>query len=72
MYAYKDGDRVKFDCVVFSGEGIVKGVATAELPILGCNYIIDVIKSTPELPNDLYPFSTVSVAENLMSKVEHE
>lgn len=66
MYAYKDGEKVKFEYGVLQGEGIIKGAA------LGGCYIIEVTSCAIPLPSGVYPYRTISMSELFISKVEHE
>lgn len=62
-YNFAEKDLVAFDFSGVSGYGSIVGVATTDVPILGCYYMIKVNVSNRELPNDTYPFTTISMPE---------
>lgn len=62
-YRFKSDERVAFSYGGTDGYGTIVGVATTEVPILGVFYIINVLKSNKELPNDEYPFTTIAMPE---------
>lgn len=62
-YNFAEKDSVAFDFSGVCGYGSIVGVATTELPILGCYYMIKVVTSNQKLPNDTYPFTTISMPE---------
>ena len=47
MEEYKQGDFIKFDYQNIKGKGIVCGVSTNALPILGTGYIIELLSEIP-------------------------
>ena len=65
-YNYKQGDTVTFDNGRVSGVGIIKGSSSSPIPVLGTGYIVEVIRSIPELPNEVYPFDHIVVFENTL------
>lgn len=71
-YNFKQNDKVTFDIRVtdFFGKGIVVGCSGAGAPVIGRSYIIKVTESTYPIPNDLYPFDTISIFEVHMKKDE--
>lgn len=58
---FSEGQRVRFDCKMMSGKGIIRGVSLTYLEFIGATYIVEVTDG--QIPNDTYPFSCVSVAE---------
>ena len=62
-YNFAAKDLVAFDYGGVTGYGSIAGVATTELPILGCYYIINVYTSNQNLPTVEYPFTTITVPE---------
>ena len=62
-YNYAENQPVAFNYGGVSGYGTVLGVATTELPILGCYYMIRTQTCNKGLPNDTYPFKTISMPE---------
>lgn len=54
-FKYKQGDYVKF-IEPFKGEGVIVGVATVDLPVIGGGWIVKT--SDGQLPNETYPFDT--------------
>lgn len=62
-YRFQLNDVVEFDNGYAKGHGVIKGAATIGAPIIGKTYIIDVIESNLSLPNDEYPYTTISMFE---------
>lgn len=62
-YKYKDGQVVKFDNGAIAGHGKIVGASTIGQAGIGVNYIVEVEKSTVELPNETYPFKVISMFE---------
>lgn len=69
-YKYGNGDYVKFDNGVFSGEAHVRGYATIAFPIMGAMVILEQEFGAGELPNDEYPFRTFTCAECHIKKCD--
>ena len=65
---FKQGDKVAYNIVgIMEGEGIIKGVATNGVPILGMQYIIEDLSS--HIPNKEYPYSHFVCFEAWLKKV---
>ena len=62
-YNFAEKDLVAFDFFGVAGYGQIVGVATTDVSILGCYYMIKVLTSNRKLPNDVYPFTTISMPE---------
>ena len=62
-YKFKEKDSVAFNYGGVNGYGKIAGVATTELPVLGCFYIVNVLSSNQNLPNETYPFKSITVPE---------
>ena len=63
-FKFRQDERVMFDNGVQKGAGKIMGVATTELPVLGCSYIIepdDPVSAGIEVA--CYPFKCFVVAE---------
>lgn len=67
-YTYKNGDKVSFNQPPLRGSGIIKGVSTAALPVIGATYIIELTSCNIPTPNDTYPFSCIAIAELFITK----
>lgn len=68
-YNYAEKDHVAFSFNTIEGYGQIVGVATSEVPILGCYYMVKVLTSNQNLPNDTYPFTTISMPEIGLAKL---
>lgn len=68
-YNFKQKELVAFSYGGCEGYGEVVGVATLPVAILGCFYMIRVITSTTKLPTEEYPFTTISMPEIGMLKL---
>ena len=73
----KQGDMVQIDALRQANdeefpiwEGEVLGVATTEMPILGRFIIVRVTSGS--VPNDTYPFDTISIPEIRLHKINKE
>jgi len=68
-YKHMDLVNVNLGPNSISGIGRIKGVATTEMPVVGHIYIVDMIAFDNEnvIPNETYPFDTISVPENHLS-----
>lgn len=61
---YKQNDIVKFDISgVMTGTGRIVGKSRGGVPILGCQYIIEVLDSEPSLPTTEYAYSHMAMDE---------
>jgi len=49
-----------------SAKGKVKGIS-AEMPVAGCVYIVEVVDSNGKLPNATYPYTHIVVPEIYLS-----
>lgn len=63
-YKFKMNDKVFFDYAPVKGIGIVKGVATVEMAVIGATYIIE----APSIYSEYYPFTHIVVPEIHLSK----
>lgn len=70
-YKYKQNDVVHFKLGNISGYAKVVGCATIPIPFIGRMYIVEPIDST-EIPNETYPFTTITVSENSITIVKPE
>jgi hypothetical protein len=71
-YKFKNNESVTFDNGVISGHGVVLGVATSGHPIIGSIYMIEVYESLKViLPNELYPYTVIPMAECHMLSIKH-
>lgn len=65
-YTLKQGDKVSFYIQSteksLEGTGTIVGCATQPLPIMGSMWIVQVDPNGP-VPNDEYPFNTISLPE---------
>lgn len=62
MYKFSEGQRVTFRVGTYLiGTGIIRGVATIEMPVIGRNYIVQILDST--IDKNIYPFSSCIVPE---------
>lgn len=48
-----------------TGFGVIKGIATNGVPILGKSYIVEIL-STNGIDKEIYPYSCITVFENFM------
>lgn len=62
----KQDDRISFDNGTVKGEGIVMGIATTGVAILGRNIII---KPDVRIANDVYDFECICMHELYMKKL---
>jgi len=62
-YKYPDGQRVEFDNGVIHGMGYILGVSSCAMPVIGCTYMIEVVESNIELPNEEYPYRAIPMQE---------
>lgn len=62
-YNFVESDHVAFSYSGIEGYGQIVGVATSEVPILGCYYMVKVLTSNQNLPSEKYPFTTISIPE---------
>lgn len=71
-FNYKQNDKISFDTGVagLSGKGIVVGCATEGAAVIGKTYMIKITESNYPIPNDQYPFDTISIFEVQMKKDE--
>jgi hypothetical protein len=53
---------------IFHGHGVIKGVATIELPVIGISYILEDISGN--LPNELYSFKFFVLPELYFEVIE--
>ena len=70
VYNYRQGQVINFSMKVSKGEtvsgtGIIIGLATGYMPVLGCTYMVKPTQLTGNVifPNDEYPFECIAVAE---------
>lgn len=71
-YKFTQGEHVKVSLMgAFSGYGIVRGCASSAVPVLGCQYIIEVTECIGDIviPNETYPFTHIAVQEIYLEKV---
>ncbi|MNC47621.1 hypothetical protein D3C76_102820 [compost metagenome] len=69
-YNFTDKNYAAFSYSGIEGYGRVVGAATAEMAILGRFYMVEVLTSNQNLPNDSYPFKIISMPEVAMVKLE--
>lgn len=65
---YVEGTLVTFDTGVVKGKGRICGKASSEFPVIGYMWIVDVIESTPPIPNSEYPYSCFVVQSSLLKE----
>lgn len=68
---FKEGDKVRYRFNAteeFKRKGIIRGLATTEMPVLGCVYIVE--DTSGEYPSEIYPFSCIPAYEIHIQKVE--
>ena len=63
VFTFKDGQEVEFDCHVIKGKGIVRGIATNPMAVIGSNYIIEVLEASAPIPSETYPFKFIAMFE---------
>lgn len=68
-YNFAEKEYAAFSFNNIEGYGQIVGVATSEVPILGCYYMVKVMTSNQNLPNDTYPFTTISMPEIGLAKL---
>jgi hypothetical protein len=73
-YAFKQGDRVSVNHGPISGIGIIKGVSSSEMPIIGAMYIVEMVvfSSSQKIPNAEYPFDHLAVPQNTLELIRHQ
>lgn len=71
-YKFKDGQVVKFDNGLISGQGKIIGASSIGQAVNGVNYIIEVEESSVELPNDTYPFKVISMFECHITEISSQ
>lgn len=62
----EDGQKIFYDNGVNSGTGVVRGVATVELPVMGQTYIIE--DTSGQFPTEEYPYKCLVVARVHLTK----
>lgn len=62
-YKFTNKQLVEIDTGILKGCGKVLGVSTTSLPVIGDNYIVELLEDNLDLPNEEYPFSVISVPE---------
>lgn len=66
---FSEGQKVKFSvCDSCKGTGIIRGMATTALPVIGINYIIEIVESS--IDKSVYPYSHFAVFECHLTPVE--
>jgi len=63
---FAEGDLVKFVSGYVHGTGIIRGVASMEVPILGASWIVEMKTSNKPVE---YPFSHMAFFENQLELV---
>jgi len=61
MFKFKMDQEVRYTDTDVPGEGVVVGVSTTGLPILGVGYIVKITDGS--LPTENYPYDTRTVFE---------
>jgi hypothetical protein len=69
-YNFADKNNVAFSYSGIEGYGRVVGAATADMAVLGRFYMVEVLTSNQNLPNDNYPFKVISMPEVALAKLE--
>lgn len=62
----EEGTKVKFDYQTVKGEGVIKGISTIALPIIGKSYIVEITNSKG-FSKDAYPYSCITVYEEFLT-----
>ena len=59
---FAEGTIVRFDVDgTIKGKGMIRGISTNELPVIGSSWIVEVVESDPVLPNESYPYSHMAI-----------
>ena len=58
-----EGDLVGFDNGSLTGIGKIRGMSSIGIPGIGEVWILEIVSSNIEVPNDIYPFSCISMSE---------
>jgi hypothetical protein len=69
-YPFSEGDKVTYRLNAteeFTRTGIIRGLATTELAIVGFVFVVE--DTTGEYPSPTYPFSCIPVCEIHLRKV---
>ena len=64
MFKFHQDDRVIVRFNSWEMEGRIVGCASTEMPVLGRMWLVMVSKHGGYIPNEVYPFNTVSVPES--------
>lgn len=66
-YKFYQDEIVTFNYNQVIGVGKIVGVATIEMPVLGRLWIVEMVECS-QVPNDTYPFNTISIPESFIFK----
>ena len=71
QYKFEQDEIVTFSYDFLIGVGMIKGVATTAMPVVGRMWIVEVFThSCPQIPSDVYPFNTVCIPEHAIFKAD--
>lgn len=53
---FNDGDEIEYEYMGVTGDGVVRGIASVEVAVIGATYIIE--NKTPNfIPSETYPYN---------------
>lgn len=64
----KEGTKVSFDYQSIKGTGVIRGISTTPLPIIGQSYIVE-IETIDGLKEEYYPYSCLIVYEVFLTVI---
>lgn len=67
-YNFAEGDKVSYNITGMVGEGIVRGVASNAVAVLGASYIIE--DTSGNIPTPHFPFTMFATPEVFLRKLQ--